>query len=295
MRRLAWAFLVVNVAGFFTYHLLPAAPPWYFHEHGCVVNLATSATEGPALARVDALLGFEYFRGMYSKASSVFGALPSLHCAYPLLVVIEGWRSFGAVLRTVSVAYLFAMIFSAIYLDHHWVLDALLGIVFAAVAVVVVRRPRAVAWTIATWFGCGFVPIAPGTVGTLAALPIFFALRGFGGVVVLASALVIAGVGIWAAGVVADESKRHDPQVVVVDEVSGVLVTLALVPSSLAGVVCGVLLFRAFDVVKPFPAKQAERLPRGWGIVVDDLVAGVWAAVVFLALRALVGVFKEVM
>jgi hypothetical protein len=132
MRRFMWGFFALNVAGFVTYHVLPAAPPWYFHAHGCTVDLATRPSEGPALARVDALLGIRYFHAMYSKGSSVFGALPSLHCAYPLLLVIQGWRSFGPKLRAVALAYYAAMVFSAVYLDHHWVIDALLGSAYAA-------------------------------------------------------------------------------------------------------------------------------------------------------------------
>lgn len=133
MRRFMWGFFALNVAGFVTYHVLPAAPPWYFHSHGCAVDLATRPSEGPALARVDALLGIRYFHGMYAKGSSVFGALPSLHCAYPLLLVIEGWRAFGTRMRALALAYYGAMVFSAVYLDHHWLLDALLGSAYAAV------------------------------------------------------------------------------------------------------------------------------------------------------------------
>lgn len=140
MKRFMWAFFLMNVAGFITYHVLPAAPPWYFHAHGCTVNLATKATEGLALARVDALLGISYFHGMYGKASSVFGALPSLHCAYPLLLVLVGWRSFGPALRIVALSYYAWMVFSAVYLDHHWIVDALLGSAYAAVAAFVMRR-----------------------------------------------------------------------------------------------------------------------------------------------------------
>jgi inositol phosphorylceramide synthase catalytic subunit len=131
MKRFMWGFFLLNAAGFVTYHLLPAAPPWYFHAHGCVVDLATKANEGPALARVDALIGVAYFHGMYAKASSVFGAMPSLHCAYPLLLAIEGWRAFGTKLRIAGVAYYVAMVFSAVYLDHHWVLDAIAGSAFS--------------------------------------------------------------------------------------------------------------------------------------------------------------------
>lgn len=140
MRRFMWGFFLMNVAGFATYHLIPAAPPWYFHAHGCAVDLATRPSEGPALARVDALLGFGYFHGMYAKASSVFGALPSLHCAYPFLLVLEGWRAFGSGLRALTVAYYLLMVFSAVYLDHHWVLDAALGTAFAVAASLVLGR-----------------------------------------------------------------------------------------------------------------------------------------------------------
>lgn len=151
MRRFAWGFFILNASAFVTYHVLPAAPPWYFHEHGCTVDLATKASEGPVLARVDELLGFPYFRGMYGKASSVFGALPSLHCAYPFLLVLEGWRAFGPRMRAAAVAYYAWMVFAAIYLDHHWVLDALLGTVYATATFLVLRaigaRTRVVSLT----------------------------------------------------------------------------------------------------------------------------------------------------
>ena len=148
MRRFTWAFFLMNVAGFATYHLFPAAPPWYFHTHGCVVDLATRASEGPALARVDAMLGVSYFHAMYAKASSVFGAVPSLHCAYPLLIVLEGWRSFNRPVRALAVAYWVAMVFAAVYLDHHWVIDAVVGSAYAVLASLFLRRlfaPRAAA------------------------------------------------------------------------------------------------------------------------------------------------------
>lgn len=140
MRRFTWAFFLMNVAGFATYHLVPTAPPWYFHTHGCAVDLATRASEGPALARVDRMLGISYFHAMYAKASSVFGAIPSLHCAYPMLVAIEGWRSFGPRLRALSFGYWALMVFSAVYLDHHWLIDGLMGSLYAILAAVVLRR-----------------------------------------------------------------------------------------------------------------------------------------------------------
>lgn len=144
--RFAWGFFGLNVAAFVTYHLVPAAPPWYVHTHGCTIDLATKASEGAALARVDALLGVRWFAGMYGKASSVFGALPSLHCAYPMLVVLEGWRVFGWRLRVASIAYWVAMVFAALYLDHHWVVDAVLGTAFAFATFGAVRLFERIEW-----------------------------------------------------------------------------------------------------------------------------------------------------
>lgn len=146
------------------------------------------------------------------------------------------------------------------------------------------------AWSLATWFGCGLSPIAPGTVGTLGALPLYFALRGFGPLAVLAAAALLAVVGTWAAGVIASETGSADPQIVVIDEVVGVLAALAASPPRFDAVALTVILFRIFDVTKPFPARAAERLPGGWGIIVDDVVAGAWAGATVLVLRHL-GVF----
>jgi membrane-associated phospholipid phosphatase len=107
------------------------------------VDLLAHASEGPNLARVDALIGVPYFHGMYGRASDVFGAMPSLHVAYALLVVIEGWASFGAGLRAAAVAFYLSMCFAAVYLDHHWVLDVVAGSAYCvAVAVVAHRFPR---------------------------------------------------------------------------------------------------------------------------------------------------------
>jgi phosphatidylglycerophosphatase A len=148
--------------------------------------------------------------------------------------------------------------------------------------------PRtSLAYLIALWFGCGRVPVAPGTAGTLGALPLYLAVRGLGAPGILLAALVVTVIGIWAAGVVAQDRGTTDPQIVVVDEVAGVLVALAVAPPTWAGVASAVLLFRLFDVTKPFPARAAERLHGGLGIVLDDIVAGIWAAAGVLLLRAL--------
>lgn len=138
---------------------------------------------------------------------------------------------------------------------------------------------KRLAWVLATWFGCGLAPVAPGTMGTLGALPLYFAVRGHGPVAVLAAAAVVTVLGIWASNVVVRETGDKDPQRIVIDEAAGVLLALAAAPVTWWGVTSAVVLFRVFDITKPFPARRAERLPGGYGVVVDDLVAGAWAAV----------------
>ncbi|AKV03326.1 Phosphatidylglycerophosphatase A [Labilithrix luteola] len=142
-----------------------------------------------------------------------------------------------------------------------------------------------IAYAIALWFGCGLSPVGPGTVGSLGALPLYFAVRSKGPLAVLAVTAVVFVVGTWASGVVAETKKTKDPQIVVVDEVVGVLIALAAAPMTTAGVVAGFVLFRLFDMTKPFPARRAEKLPGGLGIVMDDVVAGIQAALVIFVLR----------
>jgi hypothetical protein len=135
MLRFSWCFLALNVLGFITYHLYPAAPPWYYHSHGCVIDMAARASEGPNLARVDAMLGVHYFAGMYGRASDVFGAMPSLHCAYAAILFVEGWGILDGAWRAATGVFFAWMVFAAVYLDHHWVLDAVAGISYCLIVV----------------------------------------------------------------------------------------------------------------------------------------------------------------
>ncbi len=139
VQRYAWVFFLMNVAAFVTYHVYPAAPPWYYHAHGCEISMTAMPSEGPRLANVDAVLGISYFKGIYSRSSDLYGAVPSLHVAYPLLIVVEGWRSFRWFGRALSLVFFFSMGFSAVYLDHHWVCDVLLGFTYCVGAVLLVR------------------------------------------------------------------------------------------------------------------------------------------------------------
>lgn len=131
---------------------------------------------------------------------------------------------------------------------------------------------------IATMGPCGHAPVAPGTFGSAAGLLLFWAVRASGSLAVeLAVVLAVTAVGVAAATRAESVTGRHDPGLIVIDETAGMLVTLAAVPVGLGGAAAGFLAFRLFDIVKPFPARRAERLPGGWGVMADDLVAGVYA------------------
>jgi phosphatidylglycerophosphatase A len=144
-------------------------------------------------------------------------------------------------------------------------------------------------WLFATWFGCGFSPKAPGTVGAVAAILIawLLTLAGFGRYSFLVLSLAALYPAIAAAGIVARESGLKDPQIVVVDEVLGQWLTLAGAPRliNFRSLLLGLLLFRIFDILKPPPIRLIERIPGGAGIVLDDMMAGVYAALVLFVLR----------
>jgi membrane-associated phospholipid phosphatase len=139
MRRYLYAFAIANYISFTCWLLIPAAPPWYLHTHGCAIQLGTLPSPA-GLARVDALLGIHYFAGFYGRASSVFGAMPSMHCAYPLIGLLTAWRVARWNTKIVHIAYGLCMFLAALYLDHHWLLDALGGWATAFVAVAVADR-----------------------------------------------------------------------------------------------------------------------------------------------------------
>ena len=140
------------------------------------------------------------------------------------------------------------------------------------------------ALVIATWFGCGYAPKGPGTAGSVAALAVAWLLNAYAGVssIELAwLALLLAIPGIWAADVVARSSGAKDPQIVVVDEVVGQWMTLAGATAlNWKSWLLALALFRLFDIWKPPPVRSLEALPSGTGIVADDLMAGVYGALV---------------
>lgn len=146
-------------------------------------------------------------------------------------------------------------------------------------------RPPLWATLIATFFGAGLLRPGPGTWGSLGALLLWRALAPLcaepllGWLPVALAALATA-IGIPAATCYARAVGRKDPGQVVIDEVAGQWLTLAFVPIAWKPLLAGFILFRAFDILKPWPIRRLEKLPEGTGIVVDDLGAGVYAALV---------------
>ena len=127
--RPMWAFFFVNVLGYSTYYWFAAAPPWYVADHGLGPADLTVAASAAGALRFDALLGTHFFTGMYGRAADVFGAIPSLHVAYPLQSIYYAFRYGSA--RVVAIAFYLSMCFSAVYLNHHYILDILWGSTYA--------------------------------------------------------------------------------------------------------------------------------------------------------------------
>ena len=134
---------------------------------------------------------------------------------------------------------------------------------------------------IATCFGAGLVRWAPGTVASALALPLAWLLRSYTGTLGLAVAtLVLIAIGIWAAGACERRTGTRDSSAIVIDEVAGQFIALLLVPPTIALYAVGFVLFRLFDVVKPWPISLLDRRVKGGlGVMLDDIVAGALAAV----------------
>lgn len=148
------------------------------------------------------------------------------------------------------------------------------------------------AWAVATFFGAGFGKPGPGTYGSVAAM-LLWALAAIGLhvshqllLILLVSGIFLSvALGVPAASIAARESGRHDPGFVVIDEVAGQWITLLFSPADWRHGVIALILFRLFDITKPFPVRRLERLPAGWGIVFDDVAAGLYALCVASLLR----------
>ncbi len=151
-------------------------------------------------------------------------------------------------------------------------------------------KPGAALW-LATWGGCGYFPKSPGTAGSLGGVAVAWLVVGLAGwppvwLGLLASLLLLPAV--WASNAAIRYWQTEDPQKVVVDEVLGQWIALAAAPGlDWRYWTAAFVAFRVFDIWKPFPARRAEALPGGWGVVADDLVAGIYGAIVLLLFRQL--------
>ncbi len=126
MRQFLFAFVATNLIGFVVYYLYPAAPPWYVAQHG--FELIADAKSSPAgLARFDAYFDVGIFQGMYGANPNIFGAIPSLHCANPVVVAFFISRRYGWIGVVLGIVYIALMWFSAVYSNHHYLVDALAG------------------------------------------------------------------------------------------------------------------------------------------------------------------------
>jgi len=155
------------------------------------------------------------------------------------------------------------------------------------------RSKPALAYLIATSFGLGYLKPGPGTWGSLAGVAISILISRanppFASFLRIewAAVAIISAIGVAAATSVSRHSGKKDPQFVVIDEVSGQLIALSfpMVVLNWKSWLAGFILFRVFDIWKPFPARSAESLPEGWGIMADDWIAGIYAGIFLLLMQ----------
>jgi len=143
-------------------------------------------------------------------------------------------------------------------------------------------KPSLPALWLATWFGAGLLPGVPGTWASLAALPFAWGLVWWGGIwLLLAAAAVVFALGLWAADRYMQAVKVHDPGAIVIDEIAAQWLTLAVAPLNPLAYLLGFVLFRIFDVLKPWPASWLDRRVGGaFGVMIDDIAAAVYAGAV---------------
>lgn len=137
---------------------------------------------------------------------------------------------------------------------------------------------------ISTFFGVGYITKAPGTMGSLAALIVYWICPEVNSLQLVVIILGTAAIGIFSATLTENEMKNKlgqdkglDPGIIVIDEVVGMLIALLFVPKTTFFLIAAFILFRIFDITKPYPVRNMERFPGGWGIVLDDVIAGIYA------------------
>jgi len=162
----------------------------------------------------------------------------------------------------------------------------------------VIKRNRAPAsvWRnpvhfLAFGFGSGAAPFAPGTFGTLVAVPLYLLMAPLSLWIYLTLIIVMAVVGIWVCEVTSRNLGVHDHSGIVWDEIVGYLITMAAAPHGVVWIILGFLLFRFFDILKPWPIRRIDKLVEGgWGIMLDDIIAGIFS---WLALQVIFLVYTN--
>lgn len=142
------------------------------------------------------------------------------------------------------------------------------------------RVARAVILFIAQGAYSGKFPVAPGTAGTLVGVVLFLGIRNFSPLSYAAVCILLCGIGTWAAGRAEDILGRKDSPSIVIDEIAGYLISMFMVPTGWGFVAAGFVIFRIFDIFKPWPLKRLQDLHGGVGVMVDDIGAGVYANIV---------------
>ncbi len=138
-RRFIWTFFVANLFAFFTYIFLPVAPPWYVDQYGLSSPAGWSVISSAAgLIHFDRLIGIPYFQKIYSENAWVFGAIPSMHAGFPLLVLLFAHKIFRIWLIPLYL-FMFSVWFSAVYLNHHYIIDLIAGVLYALAAYLLTR------------------------------------------------------------------------------------------------------------------------------------------------------------
>lgn len=139
MGRFLWTFAVGNLIAFGVWVVLPVAPPWYVAAHGCAVDVGASGSAA-GLLRADQLLGISFFQTFYSHSLYTFGAMPSLHCSYPMMGLVSAWRHTSWRTRPIHIAYVTWMFLASVYLEHHYVVDGIAGMALAVLSYLFVTR-----------------------------------------------------------------------------------------------------------------------------------------------------------
>jgi phosphatidylglycerophosphatase A len=140
---------------------------------------------------------------------------------------------------------------------------------------------------LASGFGAGYSPVLPGTMGALVGIPVFLILSSIPSPVYEITIVAFFFLAVWIAGIAQEYWGKKDDQRIVIDEIVGFLVTLLWIPSTLFTLICGFILFRLFDITKPFPVRRLEKVKGGYGVVLDDVMAGVYANIALHLIHAL--------